>query len=101
MRLKAKDKIDSQDEAQCRCNMIPMYMHVESEDGENHKDNQGNDLLYYLELHEIKRATIATEANPVSRYLKAIFEKSHSPREQNNSKKRPLLKPREFTQFEM
>ena len=64
-----------------------------TEDDEN---NQGDDLLNHLELHQTEWPAIVTKANAVSRHLKAILKQSQEPAEQDDTEQWQMVKPAEL-----
>ena len=70
--------------------MVPMQSFaLEQDSGENGKDNQRDDLLNDLQLHQRERASIAGKAHAVGRDLKRIFSQGYAPRKQNHRIQRP------------
>ena len=43
-----------------------------------------------FQLHQIERTSVVNESYSVCRYLCAIFEECHSPREENDQNERPV-----------
>jgi len=48
------------------------------------EDGKGDNLLYYLELHNVERAAVVDKADTIGWNLGAIFKKSQAPRQQNH-----------------
>lgn len=49
------------------------------------EDEQGDDFLYDLELHEREGASVAHKSDSVGRYLAAVFQKCDNPGKCDNS----------------
>lgn len=49
------------------------------------EDEQGDDFLYDLELHEREGASVADKSDSVGRYLAAVFQKCDNPGKCDNS----------------
>ena len=49
------------------------------------EDEQGDDFLYDLELHEREGASVAHKSDSVGWYLAAVFQKRDNPGECDNS----------------
>lgn len=82
--------------------MIPLQcLSLKLDIGNEAKDNQRNNFLNNLQLHERKGAAIAFEANSIGRHLTAIFEESDSPREGNHANERPVAACTCLLQFEV
>ena len=60
--------------------MIPMKcLAFEEHCGEDSKDDEGDGLLYDLELHQRERTAILVEADAVGWHLTTILKKSQTP----------------------
>lgn len=86
--FESENKIDGADEKEACHEMIPSQRHLESEDGEYHKDHQGNHFLNDLQLHQREGSAITGKANPVCRHLQTILEESNAPGEEDDKDKR-------------
>ncbi len=53
--------------------------------GNNGKDNEADDFLDHLELHQTEGSSILVKANAVGRYLKTILKKGDTPAEDYHS----------------
>ena len=49
------------------------------------EDEQGDDFLYDLELHQCEGASVAHKSDSVGRYLAAVFQKCDNPGKCDNS----------------
>ena len=82
--------------------MVPLQgLSLEQEHGDDGKDRQGDDFLDDLELHEVERASVLDETDPVGGYLGAILEKRDTPGEEDDAEQRPALGDFHFLQFEV
>ena len=71
--------------------MVPVQgLTLEEEVGDDAEDNQRDDFLDYLELHEGKRAAVADKADAVGWYLTAVLEEGDAPGEGNDTEKGPV-----------
>lgn len=97
-----KDTIDGEDEADRSGEMVLVKGFVlEEKQGEAGKDDQGDNLLNDLELHEGKGPSVLVKANAVGRYLKAIFEEGDSPRKEDDPEEGPVGDDFHLLQFQM
>ena len=62
---------------------------LEEDVGEYGEDDEGDDFLDYLELHEGEGTSIAFEADTVGWDLKGVLEEGYRPREGDDADKRP------------
>ncbi len=67
--LETEHKIHRQYQKNAADNVVPPYLHLESHHRKKDKDHQRYYLLYYLELHQIKRTSVALETDSVGRDL--------------------------------
>ena len=82
--------------------MVPVQrLALKEYNGKNGKDNQRNNLLYNLQLHEAERAAVLAETQPVGRYLTAILKQCYSPTEQYHTIERPVADDLHLLQFQM
>ena len=74
--------------------MVPMKgLPFESGRTKQHKNNQGDDLLDHLELHQAERAAIVAKPNTVGWHLKAVLKQSQEPAEQDDTKQWQMVEP--------
>jgi len=73
----------------------------EKEQGEQHKNNQGNNFLHHLKFYETERASIAFKAYFICWYLKTIFKQGDSPTNKDNADERQRFKPFYFLELQM
>ena len=74
--------------------MIPMErLALERRGTEKDENDQSNNLLYHLELHQTERTTIVAKPDAIGRYLEAILEQSQKPTEQNDTEQRQMVEP--------
>ena len=86
-------EIHRQYQADHRCQMIPMQLlSLEEDIGHNAEDDQGDDFLDYLELHEREGTAVAHESDAVGRHLEAVFQESYSPRKHDDSDEGPRFR---------
>ena len=72
--------------------MVPMQrLSLEEDMGYDSEDNQGDALLYHLQLHQRERSPIVHEAYAVGGHLATILEKGDQPGESDNGYQRPVL----------
>ena len=82
--------------------MIPMQALALKEEGHNdRKYSQRNHFLNNLQLYERKRTSVDVGAQPVCRYLKAIFEECYTPGEKDYEYQRPAIGYMHILEFEM
>lgn len=65
------------------------------------KNNQRDDFLHNLKLHERKGASVTAVSNSVSRHLKTILKKSYAPADRNDGNDAQLLKPFHFVKLQV
>jgi hypothetical protein len=58
---------------------------LKDQDGKDRKYYQRDHLLYYLELKEAERATVAVESYSIGGDLKGIFKKCNAPADQDDA----------------
>ena len=86
-----EDEVHRQDEADEGRQVIPMQrLTLEEQRGEHGEDDERDDLLDDLELHQRERAAVAREADAVGRNLAGILEERDAPREEDDGKQRPM-----------
>ena len=77
--------------------MIPMErLALERRGTEKDENDQSNNLLYHLELHQTERTTIVAKPDAIGRYLEAILEQGQKPTEQNDTEQRQMGEPAEL-----
>src|SRR5262249_6891963 len=67
--------------------VVPLDVLLQIENGENRKNNQGDDLLNRLELRCIE----GMAANTIGGHLKAVFKKRDAPTHQRHLPQRDIL----------
>lgn len=71
--------------------MVPMeLLSLEKDVGNDAEDDERDDLLNDLQLHERERSAVADEADSVGWHLTAVFEEGNCPRESNDSDEGPM-----------
>lgn len=82
--------------------MIPVELFtLECEMGDDSEDSQRKNFLNHFELHEGEGTAIAYKTNAVCWYLKGVFKKGDSPREKDDSPKRPRVGDFHLGEFQM
>lgn len=82
--------------------MVPLKrLPLKDEVGDDAEDNERDDLLDDLELHQAERASVAFESNTVGGYLAAILEEGDGPREGNDANEWPMAACAVLLQFKM
>ena len=70
--------------------MVPVELFALKHDaGKDGEDDEGDDFLYHLELHEGEGTSVAYESNLVGWHLHAVFEERYDPREGDDAEERP------------
>ena len=71
--------------------MVPVeVLPLEEDVGDDNEDDERDDLLNDLQLHQGERAAVSDEAYPVGRYLTAVFKEGDCPREEYDAQQRPV-----------
>ena len=66
--------------------MIPVEMlSLEEDVGNDAEDDERDDFLYDLQLHQRERTAITHETNTVCWHLTAVFEEGYCPRKENHA----------------
>ena len=66
--------------------MVPMKrLTLECRGTKQDENNQSNDLLYHLQLHQAERSSIVAKPNAIGRYLEAILKQGQEPTKQNDT----------------
>ena len=83
--------------------MVPVEaLTTETYDGEEGEDDEGDDFLHYLQLHQGIGATVALESNAVGGDLKTVFEEGETPRDEDDDEDGGFaLEDTDILQFEM
>ena len=86
-----EDEVHRQDEADEGRQVIPMQrLALEEQCGEHGEDDERDDLLDDLELHQREGTAVAREADAVGRNLAGILEERDAPRKEDDGKQRPM-----------
>ena len=71
--------------------MVPVQrLALEEQGRENSEDDERDDLLDDLELHQRERPAVAREADAVGRNLAGILEERDAPRQEDDGKQGPM-----------
>ena len=82
--------------------VVPFQHFVfEQYQGEYGEHQQGDHFLYYLELHEGKRAAVFAVAEAVGRHHEAIFHKCNQPTDQDQAEQTGFLKKFQVLELQM
>ena len=91
--LKTEDEVYCGNEADTCYDVIPLDLHVESDNRERQKDYQSDYLLQDLQLHQREWSAVALKTDAVGGHLQAVFEKCNTPRDGNHANQGQGLKP--------
>ena len=82
--------------------MIPVQrFSLEEDRRKDREDDEGDDLLDYLQLQQGERSPVAHIADAVRRNLTRIFRQSNKPGEKNDAVERPVGNDLHFLKFQM
>lgn len=82
--------------------VVPMQcLTLEKYRGEDGEDDERDDLLDDLQLHEREWSAVARESDAVGRNLTGIFGQGNEPREQDDAEERPVGDDLHFLKFQM
>ena len=85
-----KYKVNRCNQADEGCKVVPLQsLALEEEGCEYREDNQRDNLLHNLELHECKWTTIACETDTIGRNLARVLGKCDAPREEYHQPQGP------------
>ena len=85
-----KDKVNGRNQADEGCKVVPLQsLALEEEGCEYREDNQRDNLLHHLELHQRKWASVAHKTYAVGRYLARILGQRDTPREEYHQPQGP------------
>ena len=91
-----------QNQAKKGCKMVPLErLTLEHYGCEDCKDCEGNHFLDDFKLHEVEWTAVFNVSDPVCRNLGAVLKEGYSPREENDSYKRPACGNLHLLEFEM
>ena len=95
-------EVDGQNQAAESGQVVPVErLAPEEHRGEDGEDDERDDLLDDLELHERERSAVARESDAVGRNLTGIFGQGNEPREQDDAEERPVGDDLHFLKFQM
>jgi hypothetical protein len=93
--LLSKDEVDSQYQAGKTCKMVPLQrVALDKKNGEEGKDNQGDNLLNYFKLPECEWSAKLLAAEAVGWHLKAVLEQGNTPTDEHDGNNAKALKLR-------
>lgn len=98
-----KHEIDGCDEAKESCEVVPVKAFAsESNYGEEGEDDECDNFLNNLQLHQCVGASVAFESDAVGGHLETVFKESESPGNENDNVKRCVgLKHAHVLKFQM
>ena len=97
-----EDEIDRQDEADKGCQVVPVELFaLEEYGGEDGEDNQRDDFLDNLKLHEREGTAILLETDTVGRHLTGVLKERYRPGEEDDCIEWPMGGNLHLLQFQM
>ena len=97
-----KGEEDGQDDETEAYEVVPADGLPFEDGGHNDREHKkGDALLYNLELHEGERPAGDLRSDAVGRNHEAVFQKRHTPREQDDGDERPVFDEVHLLEFEI
>ena len=82
--------------------MVPVQMlSLENQVGNDAEHDEGDDLLYDLQLHQRERPAVVDEADTVGRHKETIFYACYHPREGDDAYQRPIRRDARLVELQV